>query len=154
MKELKMIRTKNLALLLFCAIPFIFSGCYEEKVKEAVSKLQVGMSKSDLDHTFKDVEFLKEQLVAVYPNSSEEETRGSFIGNNHYELKFPENVIDTLTFDGNSKVYSYLIRREKIYANPTSIDYVAVFYNQKEDKVLGWAHMRESGDVDTWGDKF
>ena len=109
---------KRAWLYLFLLFPVGLSGCYEDTVKQAASKLQVGMTKSELDHVLKDVKFLKEQSVVVYPNSTEEKTRASFIGNNHYEYRNPENVIDLLTFDGNTKVLSYLIRREKNLRQP------------------------------------
>lgn len=146
--------TKILKNITPCLLILVFSGCYEEKVKEAASKLQIGMTKARLDQIFIGVKFLKEQTVLMYPNANESRMRGTLWNDKHYESFYPKDLIDKLSFDGNIKVYSYLIRREKVYANPTFVDYIAVFHNQKEDKVIGWAHLRVAGDVDTWPDKF
>jgi hypothetical protein len=136
---------------------FLFSvGCdeYDPKAKAVAEQLKVGMSKSELDQLCKDLKFLKEQTVLVYPNSNESKTRAVMWNDQHWESIYPKDLIDQLTFDGNTKVYSYLIKREKVYANPVSIDYLAVFYNQNADKVIGWGHLRTSGDVETWDDRF
>lgn len=90
----------------------------------------------------------------MYPNSSESEMRASLANNKNYLDKNPENLIEILTFDGNIKVYSYLIRKEKVYANPPTLHYLAIFHSQRDDKVIGWARMRTSGDADTLRDKF
>jgi len=132
----------------------ILSGCYEERVQEAVSNLKLGMSRDELNLVVKDLKFLMEQTVLMYPNHDENEMRASIHNNKHYNFRNPADLIDRLTFDGDTKVYSYLIRREKVYANPTYVHYVAIFYNHKEDKVIGWAQIEVSGDVDTWDDKF
>jgi len=141
-------------LVFYLIFPVLFSGCYEEKVKEAASKLQIGMSKAQLEAIVKELKFIKEQTVTMYPNSNEEQMRASLANNKNYEYQTPENLIDILTFDGNIKVYSYLIRKDKVYANPPTLRYLAIFYNQKEDKIIGWAQMRTSGDIDSLRDKF
>ncbi len=132
---------------------FLF-GCYEETVREAASKLKIGMTKAEFTLVTKDLKFLKEQTVLMYPNSNENEMRATLTHDQHYELREPANLVDLLTFDGNMKVYSYLIRKKKIYANPPLVDHLSVFYDQKEDKVIGWGHLRTSGDIDSWRDKF
>lgn len=147
----KRARTKY---ILMAMLLVFSSGCYEDKVKEATSNLKIGMTKVELDHLFKDLKFLKEQTVSMYPNADEKMMRATLWNNQHYESLHPDNLIDKLTFDGNVKVYSYLIREKKIYANPPLIDHVSVFYNQNEDKVIGWGHLRTSGDIDSWRDRF
>ena len=137
-----------------CLLLLFLFGCYEEKVKEATLHLKIGMTKAELDQTCKDLKFLREQTVSMYPNATETMMRATLWNNQHFESRNPENLIDQLTFDGNIKVYSYLIKREKVYANPTFVDYLAIFHNQKEDRVIGWAHLKIAGDVDTWHDVF
>lgn len=145
---------KNLKHIFPCLLLLVFSGCYEEEVKEAVSKLQIGMTKTELDHICKDIRFLKAQTVLMYPNFDADEMRATLAYDQHYEYKYPKNLIDLLTFDGDIKVFSYLIRKKNTYANPPVIDHLAVFYSQKQDKVIGWGHLTTSGGVDTWRDKF
>ncbi len=140
--------------IFYLLLPLMFAGCYEEKVREAAAKLQIGISKNKLDVIVKDLKFLKEQSVEFYPNFNEEKMRASLTNNKIYEEIIPENLIDILTFDGNVKVYSYLIFKKKTYANPPTFHYLAIFLNKKEDKVIGWGRMRTSGDVDTWRNKF
>lgn len=130
------------------------AGC-KMNVKEVTSRLRIGMTKMEMEMSLKGEKFLKEQTALVYPKSTEAETRASVWNNQHYEFVYPEDLITKrLTFDGNIKVYSYLIKKEKKFAVPVTIDYLSIFLNRKEDQVIGWAHIRMDGEVNTWDDKF
>jgi hypothetical protein len=122
-------------------------------VKEAVSKLRIGMTKAELDQAVKDIEFIKEQTVSMYPNSTEDQMRDSLQPDSG-ERVHPNNLISQLTFDENIKVYSYLISKKKAFAAPPQIDYLAVFYSQKEDKVLGWGQFKTMMEPRVWRDTF
>lgn len=141
--------------ILLCLLVLFSSGCYEEKVKEATSKLKIGMTKTELDHLFKDLTFLKEQTVLVYPNLTEAQTRALIWNERHYKDIHPKDLIaNQLTFDGSIKVYSYFVREERSFANPTLTHFVAVFLNQKEDKVIGWGYLTTNIEPRLWDDKF
>lgn len=145
---------ERLKFLMACFLILSITGCYEEKAKEAASRLQIGMNKNDFDYIFRDLKFLKKQTVLMYPNSSEEKMRATLWNHQHFEQIHPNNLIDLLTFDGSINVYSYLIRKEKVYANPTFVDYIAVFFDRSTNKIIGWGQLKVAGDVETWPDSF
>jgi len=145
---------RHLKRLLPCVALVFLAGC-EMNVKEVTSRLRIGMTKVEMEASLKGQKFLKEQTAVVYPKSTEEETRASVWGDQHYEFVYPEDLIaKQLSFDGNIKIYSYLIKEKRKFANPISIDYLAVFYNVREDKVIGWAHMQTLGEASGWSEKF
>lgn len=129
------------------------SGCYEKKVLDAYKKLEVGMSKKQIDVLFGELKFIKEQKVLRHADLSDDHMRGSLVQNHSYGDRQPENLFDHVTFDGSTKVYSYLIKSE--YRFPfTYMYYVAIFYNEKEDKVVGKVQMSTDAEPRVWGDKF
>ena len=132
-------------------------GCYEGHIKKAYQELKIGGAKVEIDRLFNKFKLLKEQTVLLYhPDSTEKEMKSSFWRDNTYEDIQPskKEVITALTFDGNTKVYSYLIDTESNWPNNEIIYYVAIFYDQKNDKVIGKAVMRTTIAIHNWEDKF
>jgi hypothetical protein len=43
---------------------------------------------------------------------------------------------------------------EKAFANPNLTHYVAIFYDQKRDKVIGWGKFSTFVDPQSWEDVF
>jgi hypothetical protein len=131
-------------------------GCTSTQILEkAISKLRLGMSKPEMEEVLDDWKFLKEQTVIAYPGSTEQETRAVAWSTKTNVLVFPENLItEQLPFDGSIKVRSYLIKRDKMFAVPVVLDYLAIFYNKETEKVVGWAHLREMGEVKDWPEEF
>jgi hypothetical protein len=124
-------------------------------VKEAVDRLKIGMTKAELDKAFKKVQFLREQVVMVYPGQTEEGTRANVWNNRDYEEVNPKDFIThQLAFDGNTKVYSYFVSRKKKFANPDTITCIIVFVDQKADRVIGWACLSTWIDPKNWHDLF
>ncbi|MCG3206392.1 MAG: hypothetical protein KCHDKBKB_03128 [Elusimicrobia bacterium] len=130
-------------------------GCHQMNVEEIMSRLRIGMTKAEMKDALKGEKFLKEQTVKAYPNSTEQETRATVWNHRHYEFVYPEDLIlKKVPFDGSIKVYSYLVKEEKNFAVPVIIDSLAVFYDQGNDQVIGWAHLSTSGEVRIWRDEF
>ena len=139
----------------FLSVFLLVGGCQGMNVKGVTSKLRIGMNKVELDQVMKGEKFLKEQTVQLYRDSTEQQTRAVVWNEQRYEFVVPEDLITKrLTFDGSVNVYSYLIKETRRFANPVTIDYLAIFYSQKEGKVIGWAQMEAAGEVRIWGDKF
>ncbi|MCG3206394.1 MAG: hypothetical protein KCHDKBKB_03130 [Elusimicrobia bacterium] len=146
---------KNIKLFLSCATLMVLIGCHQMDVKEVTSRLRVGMNKEEMQTALEGEKFLKEQIVNVYPGSTEQQTRGSVWNNQHYDFVYPENLIlEKLPFDGSVKILSYLIKEEKRFAVPVSIDHLAIFYDQNKNQVIGWAHLTTAGEVRTWDELF
>lgn len=146
---------KYIAIILTTA--FFISGCgfiYEKNVNDAYPKLKIGMAKSELDKLFSNVKFLKEQAIVKYPNATERNMRDSFSKDVYYDSLYPKEVFESVTFDGNTKVFSYLIRKQLNWPNGWIIHYIAIFYDKKYDKVIGWAKIRTYGEANTWRDNF
>jgi hypothetical protein len=135
---------------------FILVGCNQPKVEDAASGLEVGMTKAELDQLFSGIEVIKEQIVSMYPNASDEKMRGILYSRaTRSEGGFyPENIFHAITFDGDIKTYAYLVKRKQPFANPVHIDYLAVFYSQKNDQVVGWGYFGAGGDPEGWSEKF
>lgn len=146
--------SRFLKLLLPCLLLSSVAGCRERDPKQFAARLHVGMSKAELDSALKDLPFLREQTVAVYPNRTVKEMRGKIGPDNPTEWWYPETLAEQFRFDGSEKVYSFLIRKKYVFANGWFIDYLAVFYDQKADKVLGWGFFGEVGEPKTWDDTF
>jgi hypothetical protein len=123
-------------------------------VEKAYAKLRIGMTKNEIDGLFKGCKFIMKQTVVLYPNSSEQEMRRTFSDNEVYEDLYPKDLIERVTFTGNIKVFSYLIRERMTFANPVIVYYAAIFYDESNDRVIGWARMSKSGDIGTWNEKF
>lgn len=141
--------------VLTCLAAFAIAGCQRMDVAKVTSKLRIGMSKAELDRVMKHEKFLKEQIVQIRPGSDESETRAAVSSNKLYESIFPKDLIDEkLTFDGNIKVYSYLIEEDRAFANPISVEALFVFVDQKKDQVIGWADIRGLVEVRLWRDFF
>ena len=146
---------KRLWNVLLCFFLLFSSGCYEEKVKVATSKLKIGMTKIELDHLFKDLKFLKEQTVSVYPKLTESQTRAILWNDRHYDYLNPQDLItDQMVFNGDVKVYSYLVHKESSWPNGWNTHYVVIFYNYKKDKIIGWAKMSTMIEPRLWNDQF
>lgn len=140
---------------LFLFICFTLVGCYEGKVKAVSAGLKIGMSKMEMDHLVRELKFLKEQTITLYPNATETEMRSTFTHDQQYEYLEPEDLFQRqVSFDGNIKVFSYLIKESHKFAAPVVIDYLAIFYAQKEDKIIGWGHLQTMGEVESWGERF
>ena len=63
-------------------------------------------------------------------------------------------LIPSLTFDGNTKVFTYLVDVESNWPNNKIIYYVAIFYDKLNDKVIGKAIMSGTEDPIHWTEKF
>lgn len=153
MPALGQMRTNVGGVLLVSALLGI-TGCHRMDVGSVTSKLRLGMSKAELDSAFKDMTFLREQRVAVYPNRTVEEMRGKIGPDNPMEWWYPKTLAGQFRFDGNEKVYSYLIQKKYVFANGWFFDYLAVFYDPKTDKVIGWGFFHELGKPETWDERF
>jgi hypothetical protein len=130
------------------------AGC-EMNVKEVTSRLRIGMTKMEMDQCLKGQKFLKEQVALIYPNSTEEKTRAAVWSGQEFKFVYPEDLIaKRLTFNGDVKVYSYLVKEKRKFAVPISIEYLAIFYNKRDGKVIGWAQIRTVGEASGWNDKF
>lgn len=116
----------------------MLSGCYEVKIMKAYEKLEVGMNKEQVNTLFENLKFINERVVFAAPGTDIKEERGSIQAGNHIEYIAPKNLIDRLTFDGNIKVYSYLISKKKkgLFDDYT---YAAIFYDTTNDRVIGKA---------------
>ena len=133
------------------------TACYEGKIKKAYEELKIGSNKIEMDRLFKDFKFIKEQTVLLYHNeTNENEMRGSFWSNKSYEDIQPQKkiLIPSLTFDGNTKVFTYLVDVESNWPNNKIIYYVAIFYDKLNDKVIGKAIMSGTEDPIHWTEKF
>ncbi|MBL0350917.1 MAG: hypothetical protein IPP68_11180 [Elusimicrobia bacterium] len=145
----------KLRIPIFAFLAFIsMSGCQAKDPKVISSHLKIGMTKAELNSALKEESFLREQLVAVYPNRSVKEMKGIIGPHDPSEWCYPETLGDQLRFDGNEKVFSYLIHKKYVFANGWFFDYLAVFYDQKNDKVVGWGFFHEIGKPETWNDNF
>ena len=144
-------------LTILLAVIFM-SGCgnpvYMKNIENAYSELKVGMTKSEVDNLFGRFKFLKEQTVTMYSNSDEEDMRHTLLNYIRYKNLSSKGIFSKVTFDGNTKVFSYLIKQELNWPNGWLVDYVAIFYNNKDDKVFGWAKIVAYGKAKTWGDTF
>jgi hypothetical protein len=145
---IRSIRTLTFLLLLFSV-----SACHGQKAA-SVDHLRIGMTKVELDEAFKDVVFLKSQVVSPYPDSNEKEMRAALRHDHHYESLTPPDIVDRLAIDGTVKVYSFLIRRKASWPNGWRTDYLAVFHDGKDDKVIGWAKMSSGVEPRVWRDRF
>ena len=131
------------------------SGCYAGKAKKIYDSLKIGTTKSELDKIFHDLKFIREQTVLAYPNHSENSTRGSIWTDNSYvDIQPEKEIINKFTFDGNTKVYSYLISTESNWPNNDIIHYVAIFYDRTLDKIIGKAIIRTTIAIHNWDEKF
>ena len=132
------------------------TACYEGKIKKAYEELKIGASKTEIDRLFKEFKFIKEQTILVYGSIGENETRGSIWSDKHYEDVQPgiEILVPSLTFDGNTKVFTYLINKESAWPNGHHFYYVAIFYDKLNDKVIGKAIMATSDYPENWSEKF
>ena len=147
--------SRFLKIIFPCLILSTVAGCRTMNVEEVAARLRVGMSKAEMDGVMKGQKLLKEQTVSLYKNSTEVQTMSAVWNDHTYKFVYPEELVTKqLTFDGDLKVYSYLIKEEKSFAVPVVIHYLAVFYSQKEGKVIGWAQMEKMGEARTWTDKF
>ena len=118
--------------------------------------MKIGAPKTEINHLFKKFTFIKEQTVLTYGTATERETRSSIWRNNTYEDIQPEKkiLIPSLTFDGNTKVFTYLINKESAWPNGHHFYYVAIFYDKLNDKVIGKAIMATSDYPENWSEKF
>jgi hypothetical protein len=135
---------------------FLFSlaGCYEMDVQEAVSKLKIGMTKAELDKAFKKVTLIKVRTVNIRPGITEEQSR-AISSSQGFEEVHPEDLVTKqLVFDGNTKVYSYLVKTVKKFANPDRTTYIAVFVDQKADRVIGWGILEDIMNPKDWDEFF
>jgi hypothetical protein len=132
------------------------NGCQREMdVKAVTARLRIGMTKGELDQIMKGEKFLKEQVVKAYPGRTEKETRAAVWNHNTYVFVQPQNLVtEQLSFDGTVKVFSYLIKEERRYANPVYVDALAVFVDVRKDKVIGWAHLGGLVEVRLWDDLY
>ncbi len=136
---------------------FFTSGCgfiYEKKIDAAYSKLKIGMTKSEIDNAFKDVKFLKEQAITRYPNATDGIMKSSLFKDHVYDDLYPKDIFESVTFDGNVKVFSYLIKKRLNWPNGWIVYYVTIFYDSKSNKVIGWAKIGTYGEANTWRDNF
>jgi hypothetical protein len=133
---------------------FSLAGCYEMDVKEAVSKLKIGMTKAELDKAFKKVTLIKVRTVNIRPGITEEQSR-AISSSQGFEEVHPEDLVTKqLVFDGNTKVYSYLVKTVKKFANPDRTTYIAVFVDQKTDRVIGWGILEDIMNPKDWDEFF
>jgi hypothetical protein len=133
---------------------FLLSGCYEQKALDAYKKLEVGMNKQELQRLLNNLKFIKEQPILKYGSSSEQHMRGSLTHNKSWKDRQPKDLIDHLTFDGNIKVYSYLIKEEHKWPDYIYTYYIAVFYNENEDRVMGKAILSTDAEPRVWDPEF
>ena len=135
---------------------FLFSlaGCYEMDVQEAVSKLKIGMTKAELDKAFKKLTPLRERTVNIRPGITEVQSR-AISSSQGFEEVHPEDLVrKQLVYDGNTKVYSYLVKTVKKFANPDRTTYIAVFVDQKTDRVIGWGILEDIMNPKDWDEFF
>ena len=143
-------------ILIYILIILGLTGCYESRIKKAYEELQIGSSKIEIDRLFKEFKFIKEQTVSTHWTETENETRSFIWSNNTWEDVQPDKelVIRSLTFDGNTKVFTYLVDVESNWPNNKIIYYVAIFYDKLNDKVIGKAIMSGIDDPIHWSEKF
>ena len=123
-------------------------------VQEAVSKLKIGMTKAELDKAFKKVTLIKVRTVNIRPGITEEQSR-AISSSQGFEEVHPEDLVTKqLVFDGNTKVYSYLVKTVKKFANPDRTTYIAVFVDQKTDRVIGWGILEDIMNPKDWDEFF
>jgi len=133
---------------------FSLAGCYEMDVKEAVSKLKIGMTKAELDKAFKKLTPLRERTVNIRPGITEVQSR-AISSSQGFEEVHPEDLVrKQLVYDGNTKVCSYLVERRKVYMNPDETTYIAVFVDQKGDRVIGWGLLKTELVPEYWDEFF
>lgn len=147
-------RLKNL--LIYLLTIFTLTGCYENQIKKAYEELKIGAPKTEIDRLFKKFKFIKEQTVSTHWTETENDARGSIWSDNTWEDVQPgiEILVPALTFDGNTKVYNYLVDTESQWPNNKVIYYVAIFYDKLNDKVIGKAIMSCDQDPAGWSEKF
>lgn len=151
---------ENARIILICLISLslLISGCtnpvYTYQIDVAYSRLQLGMTIKEVDSIFKKATFLKEQAVILYPNGSEGTTRRSLKTNNIYKDIYPSNLVEIMPLDGSIKVNSYLEKKVLNWPNGTFIHYIAVFYDTKTGKIVGWAKLSTSLPLENWSDRF
>lgn len=145
-------------MVLLLVISFV-SGCsnpvYINNIDKAYSKLKVGMTTSELNDVFGGFKLIKEQIVTTYPNSSVKDMRISFKNDKSFEEVYPENILSTVSLDGNVKVYSYFVKNTPEWPNGWRTSYILVFVDNRSGKVIGWA--RDSGlenSVKNWPERF
>jgi hypothetical protein len=151
--------SSRFGLSIFIFISMFLSGCYEAKVKKAYDRLQIGASKEELHQLFHDVQPLKVRVVSTYGSATENEMRGLFFNSAKATFRdmSPQDLYqftESLTYDGNTKVYSYHIKEVSRFG-PTSYFYVVVFYNTAQDKVVAKAIVEDFEDPKSWAtDKY
>lgn len=151
---MKAIKYITLVLMVTLSVTGCRNLTYEKNIKKAYANLKIGMTKNELDDLFEKFEFLKEQTILLYQNSREDDMRDSFKHDKTYNDLYPKDLLDKVTFEGNIIVYTYLIRKKSIWPNGLIIEYVAIFYDKKDGKVIGRAEMSKWGEARTWGEKF
>lgn len=139
---------------ILCLTALTVAGCRDVNVEQVTSRLRVGMNKTELDRELKGMEFLKEQTVILYPNTTEEKMRSLIGPDNPEEYWYPKDLANRLSFDGKIKVYSYLVKNKYVFANGWFINYLAVFFDKEKDSVVGWGYFKTIGEPRTWDTKF
>ena len=78
-----------------------------------------------------------------------------FYNNKSYESVYPKDLFKNLSFDGNLKVENYFVKKTPNWPNGWNVYYISIFYDQKNNKVMGWgrAHNWDSF-VKNWDEKF
>jgi hypothetical protein len=140
---------------LFVVILFGLFGCHRMDVGAVMSKLRLGMNKTELDEVMKGEKFLKEQVVKARPGSSEAEERAVVVNHRKYLTVNPPNLIrEQMPFNGSVRAYSYLVKERRPFANPIYIEALFVFVDANKGEVIGWADIGNLAEVRLWDEIF
>lgn len=144
---------KIVLILCFVLVTAVTAGWFwgESKSNKAFEKLSFGMSKAELDKTMTDLELIKTQVVDKRAKRSEASTRQFLKQNTSMQQTNPSNLLDVISIDGSVKVFSYHTKTKSKWPNGWTVHFIAVFYDTKNDKVLGYTKMtRGIGQPKGW----
>ena len=139
-----------LFVMVLAGLSVLSKNLHARRVNEAYAQLRIGMNRAELDKVFHGVRLVIVQRVDLYPGRNDTEMRANFYSFSHDDLH-PIRALDSVTFDGSCRVLNYLIKKRYNYPNGWFTDYIFVFYDTKNDCVLGWGKDTEVGE---FSDKF
>ena len=72
----------------------------------------------------------------------------------NYDDLYPKNIFENIPFDGSIKVFSYFFKKTPKIPEGWVIHRIAIFYDEANNKVIGWAKIHTMIKVKDWTDKF
>ena len=153
---IRIVKYITIVVLLISCISGCNSPVYEKNIEKVYSMLKLNMTKEELLDLFKGFTLIKKQTILVKATSTEEKERRSLLRKKeYYDSLYPENLFDKISLTGDVKVYSYYVRKTLAWPNGWDIQYIMVFYDEKNNKIIGWGKATNNNNyIKTWGNTF